>query len=109
LVPPEALKILRKMLTWPDIFLVGGGVRDILMDRELNDLDLALPNPEEVFSRIALSGNKHGIILGEKNGRPCYRFVVEQKLNCADSLGEEINMLIAIFGLIWLKCKMADC
>jgi poly(A) polymerase len=105
LVPPEALKILRKMLTWPDIFLVGGGVRDILMDRELNDLDLALPNPEEVFSRIALSGNKHGIILGEKNGRPCYRFVIEQKLNCVDSVGEEKKYVNRYFWLDLVKMQ----
>ena len=47
-LPPETLNILRKFhRTGFDIFLVGGAVRDLMLDLPIGDLDLATSAPPE--------------------------------------------------------------
>ena len=64
----SVLNILAELAQWPDCYVVGGGVRDLLLGRKPSDFDLVLPNPEQALSIVQSKTNCNSFILGKKNG-----------------------------------------
>ncbi|MGT2887427.1 CCA tRNA nucleotidyltransferase [Streptococcus didelphis] len=70
----EALPILKKIKdAGYKAYFVGGGVRDILLDRPIHDVDIATSSyPQEtksIFSRTVDIGLEHGTVLVLENGK----------------------------------------
>lgn len=83
----DILQILIELSHFPNSFLVGGGVRDLLLGRKLKDLDFLLPNLDQVLKSVASFKSFTKVILNDKNGHFCYRFVFSQDtadINSAD-------------------------
>ena len=73
-------KILRTWLSLintdsPEIYLVGGSVRDYFLARSINDIDLASPDPERTAFQIAKSKNARIVLFTKKTDQPCYRVI----------------------------------
>ena len=69
-IDPTALHIINKLNFFGfDAFLVGGCVRDLVMDRDINDWDIATQaSVDEIINnfndfKIVRIGEKHGTIL----------------------------------------------
>ncbi|MCF8563784.1 biotin--[acetyl-CoA-carboxylase] ligase [Alicyclobacillus tolerans] len=74
-VPHYVLEVLDTLSqTGYEAFLVGGCVRDLLLDRPVHDYDIAtnaLPEQiQSLFSRTAATGLKHGTVTVLKEGHP---------------------------------------
>ncbi|WP_084605081.1 CCA tRNA nucleotidyltransferase [Desulfonatronum thioautotrophicum] len=59
-----------------DVFLVGGGVRDLLLDRPLKDMDLACRDAEYVALRLARTLDAAFVPLGRDHDPPSFRVVL---------------------------------
>ncbi len=94
LMPPEAEAVLAELSQLPDTFLVGGGVRDILLGKNLDDLDIILPDAGYVSQKIA--DNIPGTIvhLGENSGQVCHRFVFTKQAESLENAGLEIDFAL---------------
>ena len=62
----NVLNILAELAQWPDCYVVGGGVRDLLLRRKPSDFNLVLPKPEQALSIVKSKTNSNSFILGEK-------------------------------------------
>lgn len=61
--------------SWPDLFLVGGAVRDRLLRRQPGDMDFMCRDAEKMARRVAERGNGVVVPFEKKPGEPCYRVV----------------------------------
>ncbi|MBT0654153.1 CCA tRNA nucleotidyltransferase [Geomobilimonas luticola] len=111
-----------------EVYLVGGGVRDLLLDRPSQDLDFALDGEcAELPRRFAVAAGgtffwldevrRHGrVVLGRGEGRMSYDFVllqggtIEQDLLLRDFTINALALLVvpAGDGIIDLQSGMAD-
>lgn len=57
------------------LFLVGGTVRDIIMDRPVRDIDLVCKGAKELAHTLASGRNSAVVPMEKKTGEPCYRVV----------------------------------
>jgi len=76
----QITKILRPWLSlvntdFPEIYLVGGSVRDYFLARSINDIDLASPDPRLAAFQIAKSKNARIVSFEKKADQPCYRVI----------------------------------
>ena len=62
-------------LELPPVFLVGGAVRDHLLQRSSNDLDLACKDAEGFAQRLANACGASMVRFEKKPGESCYRLV----------------------------------
>jgi len=99
MLPTDVLKILEEIASTPESYLVGGGVRDILLGRKLTDIDIALPEPDQVFRRLSLSSRYSKVILGEKKNQPCFRFVIAQENQHLEGRDCHANTQVSRFWL----------
>ncbi len=60
------VKAAREKLADRDAWIVGGAVRDAALDREVTDLDLAVPEGEEEAARAIARGRGHAFPLSER-------------------------------------------
>ena len=60
---------------FPSVFLVGGAVRDLLLDRQPHDLDLVCPDAAKAAELIGQTRNVAVVKLEKKTDEPCYRIV----------------------------------
>ncbi|MBI5074606.1 MAG: CCA tRNA nucleotidyltransferase [Nitrospirae bacterium] len=65
-------------------YLVGGTVRDLLMNADPKDLDLVCKNAKKLAMSIADQKNAAVVMMGKKAEEPCYRVV--DKDNCDEFL-----------------------
>ena len=64
------LPILRELVAGRECFLVGGAIRDWLLDRSISDFDFATPfNPAELSRSFAAELGGHWFYLDEKRGQ----------------------------------------
>ncbi len=76
-------KIERKLNKWlapvkedlSPLYLVGGAVRDHLLDRESKDMDIACVKPEETASLIGQYHNASVVLFNKKQNAVCYRVI----------------------------------
>ena len=76
----QITKILRSWLSrvntdFPEIYLVGGSVRDYFLARRINDIDLACPDPEQAAFQIAKNKDARIVSFKKKADQPCYRII----------------------------------
>jgi len=64
----EFRPILQKLSFLPDLYLVGGAVRDILMGQKPEDLDFATSAPPEEVMRLAKAHGLEAIPTGIEHG-----------------------------------------
>ncbi|SDB47232.1 poly(A) polymerase [Desulfonatronum thiosulfatophilum] len=91
LVPNSPLRRLRKWLDrFPapegGLFLVGGGVRDLVLGRPIRDLDLVCRGAANFSARIAAGPGTRLVPLGHDHDPPSYRVVFR------DDLAKELNI-----------------
>jgi poly(A) polymerase len=79
---------------WPELFLVGGAVRDRLLGRPPGDMDLMCRDAAGVARRLAQARNGVAIPFEKKPGEPCYRVVdrddPDNHLDLAEMRGESL-------------------
>ncbi len=76
-------KIEQKLNKWlsplkedlPPLYLVGGAVRDHLLDREIKDVDIACVKPEETANRIGQYHDSAIVLFNKKQNAVCYRVI----------------------------------
>lgn len=71
-----------------DVYLVGGAVRDFLLEKETVDKDIIVNNARQFAEKFANKYNRNVISLDEEN--KIYRIVLEDKINYID-ITEPIN------------------
>lgn len=71
-----------------DIIVIGGGVRDVLMNRPLNDIDISVAVPLSVPERIALAGTES---LATKQQ---YEYAINVLARLAGALGASLDDFI---------------
>ncbi|WP_158269751.1 CCA tRNA nucleotidyltransferase [Desulfonatronum sp. SC1] len=81
----------RASLPTDGVFLVGGGVRDLLLGRPLKDVDLACRDAEAVALELAKALNARFVPLGRDHDPPSFRVVPRD----ADPAGLPIELLAA--------------
>src|SRR5689334_13858413 len=54
----EALDLVRRVLAGEDVWLVGGAVRDQLLGRDTDDIDLAVPGDPRPYARRVAKASK---------------------------------------------------
>ena len=59
----------------PPVYLVGGAVRDYLLGRSINDIDLICRNAKQTALKLASHRNAAVISFEKKADEPCYRVV----------------------------------
>jgi len=59
-------------------YLVGGGLRDLLLGRLVCDYDLALPGAKETANKIGSDKRHRLVTLSDKQGQSCYRILVNR-------------------------------
>jgi tRNA nucleotidyltransferase/poly(A) polymerase len=59
----------------PEVFVVGGAVRDHLLGREVRDIDLMCPEPEDLARRLQAVHDVARVPFLKKPGAPCIRVV----------------------------------
>jgi len=78
----------------PQLYLVGGTVRDLLRDNSPKDLDLVCKNAGAFARSLAKCKNAALIAMGKKPDEPCYRVIErhnsENYLDIAEMRGENI-------------------
>ncbi len=57
------------------VFLVGGSVRDFLLDRHVKDIDLTCSRAREIAAKIAKAKNAALVPMEKDPSAPCYRIV----------------------------------
>ncbi len=57
-------------------FLVGGGLRDLILGRQVCDYDLALSGARETANKIGSDKRCRLVTLSDKQGQSCYRILV---------------------------------
>lgn len=75
----NANNLLQKLYWQYDLsqaFLVGGGLRDLLLGRHVFDYDLALSQAREKANKIGSDKKYRMVPLSEKQGQSCYRIIV---------------------------------
>jgi poly(A) polymerase len=76
-------KIEQKLNKWlspvkedlPPLYLVGGAVRDHLLNREIKDVDIACVKPEETANRIGQYHDSAIVLFNRKQNAVCYRVI----------------------------------
>lgn len=78
----------------PELYLVGGAVRDRLLGRPAGDMDLMCRDAEGLAQRLAKSRNGVVVPFEKKPGEPCYRVVDRDDpgnhLDIAEMRGENL-------------------
>ncbi|MFH2064766.1 MAG: HD domain-containing protein [Pseudomonadota bacterium] len=59
----------------PDLYLVGGAVRDYLLNREIMDIDIACKKPKETASLLGQYHDAAVVLFDKKKNAECYRVV----------------------------------
>ncbi|MCP4666150.1 MAG: CCA tRNA nucleotidyltransferase, partial [Deltaproteobacteria bacterium] len=77
-------KILREWFAplggdWPDLYLVGGAVRDRLLSRPSKDLDLVCRDAKGLARRVAKTRDATVVPFEKRANEPCYRVVDRKK------------------------------
>jgi len=76
-------------------YLVGGSVRDLLIDAEPKDLDLVCKDAKKLAASIARRKNAALVMMGKKANEPCYRVVDREVpgnfLDIAEMRGDTIE------------------
>lgn len=82
------------MLPAMPVYLVGGTVRDMLLDQRPKDLDLVCRNAGELAEKTALKKNAALVRMGKKPGEACFRVIdradKDNFLDIAEMRGETI-------------------
>ena len=65
----------------PPVYMVGGAVRDYLLGRSSNDIDLICWNAKKTATRLALHKNATVVPFEKKVDEPCYRVVDRRDKN----------------------------
>lgn len=81
-----------------DIFLVGGGVRDLLLGRELKDVDLACRDAEKVALGLAKALDAGFVPLGRAHDPPSFRVVPRNADQGGDDSGHSFLDVTEIHG-----------
>jgi poly(A) polymerase len=76
---PKLMKVLFSVANIDGIYVVGGAVRDLMLGRNISDIDLVSRDIDKIVSLIdkKMSGKK--VILGEKKGQHCIRYIISEK------------------------------
>jgi tRNA nucleotidyltransferase/poly(A) polymerase len=78
----------------PQLYLVGGTVRDLLLDSSPKDLDLVCKNAGAFARKLAKYKNAAFVAMEKKSDEPCYRVIErgnsENYLDIAEMRGENI-------------------
>lgn len=83
----------------PQLYLVGGSVRDLLLGHELKDIDLVCRGAKDFAMRLAKCKNAALVPMEKKPEEPCYRIVERERaannldivhLDIAEMRGETI-------------------
>ncbi len=63
-------------------YLVGGGLRDLLLGRLICDFDLTLPGARQKSQKISNDKQIRLVKLSEKQGQSCYRIIIIVQAGC---------------------------
>jgi tRNA nucleotidyltransferase/poly(A) polymerase len=83
-----------KGIFFPQLYLVGGTVRDLLLDSVPKDIDLVCKNAGAFARKLAKYKNAAFVAMEKKSDEPCYRVIErgnsENYLDIAEMRGENI-------------------
>lgn len=84
MIVSEIQKALKVLSSFPNAFFVGGGLRNLLIDRVLHDMDLVVEGAEK--AALAIADNAKGTLVrwGHEGKGVCFRFVFPFKNVPAD-------------------------
>jgi len=71
----DALAFLSDLANMKKAYLVGGAVRDLFLNRDLHDLDIALTGAVKTAELMHPTTKAVVVTMGEKTGQPCLRFI----------------------------------
>jgi len=74
-LPTELIEILSDLTEINGNYLVGGAVRDLVLDRYISDIDLVSHNLDEITCLLEKRVPGRKIVLGENKGQRCIRYV----------------------------------
>lgn len=80
----DALAFLSDLANMHKAYLVGGAVRDLLLNRDLHDLDIALTGAVKTAELMHPRTKAVMVTMGEKTGQPCLRFIFRPLNSCPD-------------------------
>jgi len=72
----DTLQELDRLYDLSRAYLVGGGLRDLLLGRMISDYDLALSGAKETATRIGFDQRYRLVTLSDKQGQSCYRIII---------------------------------
>ena len=79
----------------PDIYLIGGAVRDALLKRKPVDIDLVCKDAEKIAYKIAQGKDISVVCLEKKHKEPCYRLTdrtqTDRTIDISQLRGENIE------------------
>lgn len=96
----DILKNIRKLLETPRrqfsrLYLVGGVVRDWLLGKKTNDIDIVCRNAKKISETVAMVKNATVVAFEKKADEPCYRIIDRDNkyfvIDLSEMRGDNIN------------------
>jgi len=111
ILPPTALLVLNKLScneNANNAYVVGGGVRDLLLGKGIYDLDIVIPDAGKVAEQIAKEVPGTLVTMGETKGKVNNRFVFSDGGYERFQLGEKSFNKTNIYKHFWLDVAEID-
>jgi poly(A) polymerase len=79
-----ALLFMKALSSANEAYLVGGGVRDLILNRRAYDLDIIVPGAREIAQNLSEQLEVRLVTIGEESIQPVYRFVFPLEISRFD-------------------------